>query len=246
MANFSKTDATFVASPGVRHQCLQHSSASIRLLPEIVSAAGSEPRRTRRCPVGLKLQMKEQCVLARSSCKAKRFESVQLGNLLYCWQLKWRWPVQKMSMPGRIPYITRTSLWNAWKAIRKELRGASCRDVVDYLEYDVDPDVWINRLLRQISQAQYEPSTPTRFTLGRSLGFSRTMTFPAVPDLVLYRAIVDFIYRRARRREQPHVYFKRDTLFKVQQKAAEEAIETMKDAAGDYRRIEEKRFLTWL
>ena len=154
--------------------------------------------------------------------------------------------MQKMSIPGRIPHITRTSLWNAWKAIRKELRGASCRDVVDYLEYDVDPDVWINRLLRQISQAQYEPSTPTRFTLGKSLGFSRTMTFPAVPDLVLYRAIVDFIYRRAHRREQPHVYFKRDILFKVQQKAAEEASEIMKDVAADYRRIEEKRFLTWL
>ena len=149
-------------------------------------------------------------------------------------------------MPGRIPYITRTSLWNAWKAIRKELRGASCRDVVDYLEFDIDPDVWINRLLKQISQAQYEPSTPTRFTLGKSLGFSRTMTFPTVTDLVLYRAIVDHIYRRARRREQKHVYFRRDALHRVQQRVTQEAIETMKEAAGDYRRVEEKRFLTWL
>jgi hypothetical protein len=149
-------------------------------------------------------------------------------------------------MPGRIQNITRTSLWNAWKAIRKELRRASCRDVVDFLEYDIDPDVWINRLLRQISQAQYEPSTPARFTLGKSLGFSRTMTFPAVPDLVLYRAIVDLVYRRAHGRERRHVYFRRDVLQQVQRRAADEAVETMKEVAGDYRRIEEKRFLTWL
>ncbi len=149
-------------------------------------------------------------------------------------------------MPSPIPYINRTSLWNAWKTIRKELKHSSHRDVVDYLEYDVDPEVWISRLLKQIEQGRYEPSAPDRFTLGKSLGFSRTMTMPAIPDLVLFRAIADHIYRKAKRREQKHVYFRRATLQKLQENVAGEARETMSSAAADYRRIEERRFLTWL
>ena len=34
-------------------------------------------------------------------------------------------------MPGSIPRISRTSLWKAWKAVRKELKNSSVRDVVD-------------------------------------------------------------------------------------------------------------------
>jgi hypothetical protein len=105
---------------------------------------------------------------------------------------------------GRIRGISRSSLWNSWKAIRQELRNASVRDVVDFLEYDVDPDKWINSLLRQIESGRYEPSTLLRFTLGKSLGFSRTMTLPSVPDLVLYRAIVDCFYSKAKRKQHQH------------------------------------------
>jgi hypothetical protein len=47
-------------------------------------------------------------------------------------------------MSGQVVGITRSSLWSAWKAIRKQLSKASIRDVVDFLEYDVDPEVWIN------------------------------------------------------------------------------------------------------
>ena len=92
-------------------------------------------------------------------------------------------------MSDRIIGITRTSLWAAWKTIRKALRNVSVRDVVDFLEYDVDPDVWINRQLRQIRDGTYEPNSPTRFTLAKSKGFSRVMTLPAIHDLVLYRAL---------------------------------------------------------
>src|SRR5579862_4674913 len=91
-------------------------------------------------------------------------------------------------LPGPIRGISRTSLWKAWKVIRKDLKLASVRDVVDFLDFDVNPDVWINRLLHRIGSGEYEPETPTRFTLGKSKGFSRTMTLPSVPDLVLYRA----------------------------------------------------------
>ena len=88
-------------------------------------------------------------------------------------------------MSDRIVGIHRTSLWKAWKIVRKNLRNASVRDVIDFLEYDVDPDIWINRLLRQIREGNYEPNSPSRFTLAKSKGFSRVMTFPAIPDLVL-------------------------------------------------------------
>jgi hypothetical protein len=96
-------------------------------------------------------------------------------------------------LPGVIRGITRTSLWRSWKTIRRELRNATIRDVVDFLDYDVNPDVWINRLLARVKSGTYETETPMRFTLGKSKGFSRTMTFPAIPNLVLYRTIVDYI-----------------------------------------------------
>jgi hypothetical protein len=102
-------------------------------------------------------------------------------------------------MPGAIPHVSRTSIWKTWKTVRKELKNSSIRDVVDFLDYDVNPDVWINRLVNSIKQGTYEPDLPRRFTLGKSKGFSRNMTLPAVPDLVLYRALVDCIFQRAKR-----------------------------------------------
>jgi len=71
-------------------------------------------------------------------------------------------------MPQRVPGINKTALWKAWKAIRKDLKGASIRDVVDHLEFDIDPDFWIRRLLSQIAQGSYEPAAPRRFTLGKA------------------------------------------------------------------------------
>ena len=41
-------------------------------------------------------------------------------------------------LPGLIRGITSTSLWKAWKAIRKDLKQASIRDVVDFLDFDVN------------------------------------------------------------------------------------------------------------
>ena len=42
------------------------------------------------------------------------------------------------------------------------------------------------------------------------------MTFPHIPDLVLYRAVTGCLYRRAKRLEKGHVYFARNTLSKKQ------------------------------
>jgi hypothetical protein len=150
-------------------------------------------------------------------------------------------------MPGPIPGISRTSLWSSWKVIRKALDDASIRDVVDFLDYDIEPEVWIRRLLRQIADGTYEPSTPRRFALGKSKGFTRVMTFPTIPDLVLYRTIVNHLYRRIRRRQHAHVYFDRTTLVKVQAAATHAARQQMTIGAGaKYGPTGVNRFLAWL
>src|SRR5271167_261018 len=141
--------------------------------------------------------------------------------------------------------ISKTALWGTWKIIRAELRNASIRDVIDFVDYDVDPDKWIHRLLDQVSSGRYEPATPFRFTLGNSNGFSRTMTQPAIPDLVLYRTIVDTIYRKALRREHKHVYFKRQRLQQAQNVAQQQAVQQMSWAA-QYRMTSQRSFYNWL
>jgi hypothetical protein len=141
--------------------------------------------------------------------------------------------------------ITKTSLWSTWKIIRAELRNASIRDVIDFVDYDVDPNKWIQRLLDQISTGRYEPATPFRFTIGKSNGFSRTMTQPSIPDLVLYRTIVDAIYRKALKREHQHVYFKRERLQKAQNLAQKQGKQQM-NWATQYRMTSQRSFYNWL
>lgn len=155
-------------------------------------------------------------------------------------------------LPGKIRGISRTSLWKSWKAVRRELKNSSVRDVVDFLDFDVNPNVWINRLLALITSGKYEPEIPKRFTLGKSKGFSRTMTLPAVPDLVLYRTIVDYVYARSRGRKHQNVYFLRDQVSKAQQRALSEGRARMQEAEdfelvyGQYRFTGRKSFYNWL
>ena len=141
--------------------------------------------------------------------------------------------------------ISKTSLWSTWKIIRAELRNASIRDVIDFVDYDVDPAKWIQRLRDQISSGRYEPATPFRFTIGKSNGFSRTITQPAIPDLVLYRTIVDTIYRKALKREHKHVYLKRQRLQQAQNVAQQQAVQQMSWAA-QYRMTSQRSFYNWL
>jgi len=119
------------------------------------------------------------------------------------------------------------------------------RDVTDHLEYDLDPDVWINRLLRQISDGHYEPTTPMRYTLAKSKGFSRLMTRPHIPDVVLYRAIADYLYRKAKRSQVKHAYFLRATLNQVVKDAEQEAREKL-EVDAQYRTGSKRSFLQWL
>jgi hypothetical protein len=149
-------------------------------------------------------------------------------------------------MPGRIPYVSRTSIWKAWKAVRKELKNSSIRDVVDFLDYDVNPDKWINDLLNRIKRGTYEPEPPRIFSLGKSKGFTRTMTFPAVPDLVLYRSLVDCIFQKAKRREHKHVYFLRAQVTEVHQQVQREPAPPHDGCLPQYRAASRRSFLNWL
>ena len=73
-------------------------------------------------------------------------------------------------MSGPINGISKTSLWAAWKEVRIEVKNSTVRDIVDFLDYDIQPDVWIDRLLGQIAAGSYEPQTPSRFALAKSGG----------------------------------------------------------------------------
>jgi hypothetical protein len=102
-------------------------------------------------------------------------------------------------MQGAIGGISKSSLWSSWEEVRAEIKNSTVRDIVDFLDYDVDPDIWITRVLSQVKVGIYEPQTPLRFTLAKSGGFKRRLTFPAVPDIVLFRAIANFVHKRAQR-----------------------------------------------
>jgi hypothetical protein len=119
--------------------------------------------------------------------------------------------------------ITKHSLWSAWKEVRQQLKRTPRRDVLDYLEYDIDPDIWIGRLLTQIKTAEYYPERPARFSIAKSKGFDRVLTLPSIPDIVLYRTVVDFLFRRAARKQVKHAYFCQATLSKVVDAAENDA-----------------------
>jgi len=148
-----------------------------------------------------------------------------------------------------VPGISRSTLWAAWKAVRQQVRHFEHRDPADYLEYDIDPDVWINRLLRHIASGDYAPHAPKRYSVAKSSGFSRTISLPHIPDLVLYRAIVDHLFRRAHHQQKKHVYFQQATLSQAAAGAFEQARATIRPISeGDpaYPVVRRNRFLEWL
>lgn len=149
-----------------------------------------------------------------------------------------------------VPGITKSALWSAWKEVRRQLKRAPRRDVLDYLEYDIDPNVWITRLLRCLEGEDYLPEKPQRIKVSKSKGFDRVITLPAVPDLVLYRTIVDYLYRKAKRHEVKHAYFSQATLSKVVKSAEEVALKKIADEkakdADEYTGRFESVFLEWL
>ena len=148
-------------------------------------------------------------------------------------------------MPERIAGVSKSSVWQSWKEVRTELKHATVRDVIDFLDYDIEPDVWMQRLLRIVAAGSYEPSMPMRFSLAKSGGFKRTLTIPGVPDLVLFRAIANFVHRKARRYQQKHVYYRRADLQQATQAAVEAAKKDRREFASLYRFTSAKSFQHW-
>lgn len=146
-------------------------------------------------------------------------------------------------MQGNITGINKTSLWQAWKDIRSELRHATVRDIVDFLDYDIEPGVWIGRLLRQVKEGTYEPHPPGRFTLAKSGGFTRTLTIPFPQDLALFRAAASFVHRKAHKNRQPHVYYRRVDLQRAIEAAARDDFAHFSDI---YRVTSAQSFRNWL
>jgi hypothetical protein len=148
-------------------------------------------------------------------------------------------------LPGRIAGISRTSLWQAWKEIRVAFRHATVRDVLDFLDYDIDPEIWMQRLLRHVNGGSYEPLAPIRFSLAKSGGFKRRLTLPSTPDLVLFRAIADFVHRKAQRYQQPHVYYRRVDLQQAADAASTAAKHDLQKLSALYRFTSRKSFENW-
>lgn len=146
--------------------------------------------------------------------------------------------------------VTKSALWSAWKEVRRQLKRSPRRDVLDYLEYDIDPDVWIDRLLRRLSSGEYSPERPNRFSLAKSKGFDRVITVPEIPDVVLYRTIVDYLFRRARKKQSKHAYFCQATLSQVVDEAGLAARATLAmekaDDTSPYPFTSKVSFLEWL
>ena len=80
----------------------------------------------------------------------------------------------------------------------------------------------------------------------------RKLRTALLPDLVLYRAVVDYIYSRSRGRKHKNVYFLRDDLSKAQKAALDEAAGRMNQARdvepvdGQYRFTGRRSFYNWL
>lgn len=72
------------------------------------------------------------------------------------------------------------------------------------------------------------------------------LTFPEIPDLVLFRAIADFIHERARKHQQPHVYYRRADLSQATKAAQAAAQRKMDKLATQYRFTSRRSFLNWL
>ncbi len=143
--------------------------------------------------------------------------------------------------------VNRSSLWQAWKEIRSGLRHATVRDVIDFLDYDIEPDIWIRRLLRQVEAGTYEPHLPIRFSLAKSGGFKRRLTVPEIPDVTLLRAIADFIHRKAQKKQEPHVYYRRVDLERARDAAAQAARQDyFQTISGIYRFTSTTSFRNWL
>jgi hypothetical protein len=153
--------------------------------------------------------------------------------------------------------ITRALLLRAWKEVRGTLMRYSFRDALDFVEYDIDPEKWITRLVYSLRDGTYRPHPASVGYLTKSAnGFRRQMSYPDIPDLTLYYALALLLYRRSKRQEQAIAFFDQKSLDLINKEIQREAEAEKKFAKSgwaalfeemaDYATASKRRFRTWL
>src|SRR5215510_3034847 len=101
------------------------------------------------------------------------------------------------------------NLEKTWTTLRKELRQVPLRDAIDWIDWVHTVDGTLPILVEDILKGQYQPSTPTRYELAKSMGSFRYMTMPNVRDALIFRHISDEILKRSIRHKVKGAYYSR-------------------------------------
>ena len=103
-----------------------------------------------------------------------------------------------------MPKLRRT-----WKQLRKELARTGTRDCIDYLDIDTDSERWLSKTRKAVLSGAYTPQHPSWFEVAKRNGAYRTVTRPALRDVLVFRHICDGIYDVACALEPPGAFFSR-------------------------------------
>jgi hypothetical protein len=94
-----------------------------------------------------------------------------------------------------------------WKAIKEGLKKADARDCLDYLEFDLLAEEQIKLIRKSVISGSYAPSTAGAFQLAKSQGAYRVMSILTAQDALIFRHLVDSIYRVAQVNEPVGAFF---------------------------------------
>lgn len=99
------------------------------------------------------------------------------------------------------------SMKATWKAIRDGLKKADARDCLDYLEFDLLSEQKIKNLRKDVIGGAYTPTAPDLFELAKERGAFRVMSILTAEDSLVFRHLVDSIYRTAQKEEPVGAFF---------------------------------------
>jgi len=93
-------------------------------------------------------------------------------------------------------FFSVSALRVTWKQLRKELRQAEIRDVVDWLDWARGIDQSLADLHQDLVSGSYHPLPPSRFEVPKGSGSFRVVTVPQIRDALVYRHIADAVLSR--------------------------------------------------
>jgi hypothetical protein len=108
-----------------------------------------------------------------------------------------------------ISLFSLSRLRRTWSTVRRELRQVSMRDAVDWIDWVHTIESSLTNLLDEVRRGSYQPCSPTRYELAKSMGSFRSMTFPNIRDTLIYRHISDEILARATPHKVKGAFFSR-------------------------------------